>query len=148
DWAMRRVCPSVALLSPTSLQAFRELYRAPVFAGGSVGDAGTPSPGAEALQVLLEQPSRGAVLQDLLRHGSPAGQLYALSGLYITDPPEFASAVAALQPGTFGRLLPRQKVRTLFGCIEGNAYFDDLVVQLKSGSLAQDIVGQEGRPEL
>lgn len=143
DQAMRRACPSFASLSPAGQDAFRELFRADTFAGGKVGYGGETPSEALALRVLLEEQGHATALQDLLEHASPAGRLYALSGLYVADPEAFSKAVAALQPSGIGRaLLPRTKVHTLFGCIGGTAYFDDLVKDLQSGTLARDITGR------
>ena len=141
EWRVRRLCPSVAGLTPSAQHAFRRLFDAARFEGGAVGYAGLPSSGAQALQALLDGPKPIAALRDLLHHASPSGQLYALSGLAVMDHAAFVAGVKERTPPSWARLLPRQKVRTLFGCIEGDAYFDDLVAQIESG-LAEDVTGR------
>ena len=69
----------------TSQAALERLRADSVFASARVGFAGTPSPQARALRVLLADPQRADLLQMLLSTSTPAGRLYALVGLALTD---------------------------------------------------------------
>jgi hypothetical protein len=72
--------------------AFEILLNTGEFAEECVGYAGERSIQVEAWQVLLRQPDAADVFEDLARRGKPAGQLYGLCGLYLTDRHRYAEA--------------------------------------------------------
>jgi len=93
------------------------LGKAEAFGGLHVGYAGTPAPAVDALRTLIAEANAGAALTVVLDHGSIAGQLMALSGLYFVDPARFADRVEAYRTVT-------TPVRVLQdGCIQGGDPF-------------------------
>ncbi len=73
---------------------YRVLLRAEVFDGSRTGSDGEPSEPVLGLRLLLEHPEARAALLSLLDEASLAGQLYALCGLWLIDPPTFDQRVA------------------------------------------------------
>lgn len=75
--------------------AYQTLLLADGFEENFIGFAANPSKLVAAYGVLLQQAEADEVFKQLLKQATPAGQLYALCGLYFTDYPFFLAAVEA-----------------------------------------------------
>lgn len=72
------------------------LRSATTFDDVHIGYSGSLSPNVAAFRQVLARPGAADVFRDLVEHGTPAGRLYGVSGLYLADRPAFAPAVARL----------------------------------------------------
>jgi hypothetical protein len=72
-------------LFTASGRAYHRLLRARTFAVGLVGPAARVPREEHALRVLLQDPNAISLLLALLDRATPAGQLYALLGLRMTQ---------------------------------------------------------------
>jgi hypothetical protein len=104
----------------TREQALLVLRKTNRFADVAIGYAGGPSTEACAFATLIREPDADAVFKALLRESRLAGQLYALCGLYFTDPGYFRQAVESYREST-------EEVRTQMGCIIGHDSVGSLV---------------------
>jgi hypothetical protein len=93
-------------------EAIRILETTDTFADTSVGFGGGPSKEACAFAVVVREPDADSLFRALLENGRTAGQLYALCGLYFTDPAGFTRAVSPYR----GR---KDSVKTFSGCLGG-----------------------------
>lgn len=75
-------------------QAYSLLRETQEFASSAVDFAGVPSCEVVAFQTLLDSDVADQAFKSLLESATLEGQLYALSGLYFTDPESFAAHVA------------------------------------------------------
>ena len=109
--------PEDLVLTPQGREAVQTLGKAEAFGGLHVGYAGTPAAPVGALRTLIAEANAAGALTVVLDHGSIAGQLMALSGLYFVDPARFAERVEAYRTMT-------TPVRVLQdGCIQGGDPF-------------------------
>jgi hypothetical protein len=90
--------------------AFALLLRSEVFTSTAVGDGGQTPIHVFAFRRLLERPDAREVFADLLRRGRPAGQLFALCGLFLTDRDAFDREVQPFRSDA-------REVMFLRGCI-------------------------------
>ncbi len=102
------------------------------FAGPTVGDGGGASPHATAFRTVLNEPDAAALFAELVEDARPAGQLYGLAGLQLTE------------PSTYKRALPRYLVRTdsittAAGCIISNGTVGDVAKEIASGGIVRDL---------
>ena len=74
-------------------RAFGLLRDATQFESAYIGAVGAPSCNAIAFQVILEADTSDLVFKALLQEATLVGKLYALCGVYFTDPDFFAGAV-------------------------------------------------------
>jgi hypothetical protein len=84
-------------LSPEGAMATQRLSAASHFGGWAVGAAGSPTPPVEDLRVVVREKNAAKALQLVLQHGTPAGQLMALAGLFDVDPALFAKELPAFR---------------------------------------------------
>lgn len=80
-------------LSAHERKAYLLLAEAPDFSGLSVGFEGRTPQVAYAFRTLLAAPLADAAFRELLLEGTTAGKVYALCGLWHTDPLYFEKAV-------------------------------------------------------
>jgi hypothetical protein len=114
-------------LSAEGEQAYEIIENTEIFAGSSVGFAGTTSEQVKAFRILLQEPDPDGVFKSLLDRATMAGQLYALSGLYFTDPQYL--------DGVSDRYLEMDdEVKTMFGCILGKNRVSGLIEQIIDGT--------------
>jgi hypothetical protein len=73
--------------------SYETVQRAESFTVGGVGVAGTRTKQELAFRELIKQPQAGLNFRKLLEHGSPAGKMYGLLGLKLTDRNGFAEAL-------------------------------------------------------
>lgn len=100
--------------------AIRILETTEVFADTAIGFAGEPSAPACAWAVLARERDARDLFVSLLARGRPAGQLYALCGLYFADPAAFREHIEPYR----GRA---DEVRTFMGCLGGMKRMGELV---------------------
>jgi len=86
-------------LFTASGRAYRRLLRARTFAVGLVGPSARVPREERALRMLLEDPNAISLLTALLDGATPAGQLYALLGLRMTQQ-DISDRAAALRQRT------------------------------------------------
>jgi len=101
-------------------QALEILLGTETFADTMVGIAGIPSHQACAFRVVLDQPDADSLFKRILADAHLAGQLYALCGLYFTDPTAFLHAVEPFRTRT-------DAVETYQGCISSPEGVSSLV---------------------
>ncbi len=77
---------------------YEVLLEAAAFEGTTIGAGGETPNAVFALQWMLAAPSADAAFKDLLERAGLPGKLYALCGLYWTDPSAFAAGVERLKP--------------------------------------------------
>jgi len=81
--------------SPQEAEAVLETAAA--FRDAAVGEAGMTPPEVHALRRLLRSPDGAERFRRLAARASPAGQIYALCGLFFLDPQAFTSELARLR---------------------------------------------------
>jgi hypothetical protein len=109
--------PSGALTREAAIQV---LETTDTFAGVSIGFGGERSKESCAFAVVSRERDAAEIFRSLLGKASLAGQLYALCGLYSTDPDGFKEAVEPYRRST-------DEVKTMFGCIGGRQKVSALV---------------------
>lgn len=126
-------------LGADAARAYRILLEARTFDSTRVGVAGALSPHVAAFRVLVRDPGARSAFVAMLRDGSPAGRLYALSGIYFAAPEAFDEAV---------RWLARSdsEVVTVSGCILGRRTLGSVVrdprgIRMRAGSTLDDVDG-------
>ena len=90
--------------------AFALLLNTRTFASSHVDFSGSPSEQYEAFNTLLRRADAPEVFSALLRRAYPAGQLYALSGLYLTDRGVFDIVAGSYESS-------QDSVYTQMGCV-------------------------------
>jgi hypothetical protein len=91
-----------------------------VVSDGHDGDAGVTPESVYAFRRLIHAPNAGSRFAQLLQEATPAGQLYALCGLYFTDADAFRSAVPAFERS-------EQEVQHQQGCILSTDTVADMI---------------------
>jgi hypothetical protein len=132
--AITVVAPAVSPASSPVLVAFEALRSESVFVGPRVGIAGERSRQSRYFRVLLADRLAPELFVDLWNEAStPAGQLYALAGLYLTN----RTAFRRLSP-----ILARAHttVSSFIGCIVSNAPVADVVEWLTKEGLAREFL--------
>jgi len=123
-------------LAPEIQKAY-QLLRAPgAFSGPTVGVAATTPDTVKALRVILKDPAAENIFKQLLAEATPAGQLYALAGLYVINP-EFARRVA--KPYESNQTM----VQTQFGCVNAEMPISKVTKQILEGGLPRALAGTE-----
>jgi hypothetical protein len=109
------------------------LQAAPSLSSAAVGLAGITPTEALAWRTLLQDPEAGKRFKDLLASASPAGRLYALMGLQLTDREYYGQARKrlVLQGGT---------VRTFRGCIVSTERVADVVQEIDTGRWTSELL--------
>jgi hypothetical protein len=107
-------------LSPDGQHSYQVLLTAPQFEDDAIGYAAQPSRLVAAYRILLKEPSADAAFKSLLESATPAGQLYALCGVYYTDNQFFLTTVEKHAERT-------DFVHAQFGCIGGTMRVSALV---------------------
>lgn len=85
--------PSTLTLTPRQREAFVYLRSSTDFEMPYIGIGGSRSRGYLAMRILRRSLAADDAFKELLRSGTPAGQLYGLCGLYHTDPAAFSAAL-------------------------------------------------------
>ena len=103
------------------------------FSSAAVGYAGTTPQEVLAWGVIFRSPRRDHIFEDLLATASLSGQLYALAGLRLGAPADFARAAAWMR-GNAGM------VRTVRGCIVSTEAIGEIVDQIEQGAWTRDFL--------
>ncbi len=114
---------STLQLTTEGQKAYQVLLTASQFeddADDVIACAAQPSQLAEGYRILLKEPSADGAFKSLLERATPAGQLYALCGIYYSDYPFFLAVVEKHTERT-------DYVNTRIGCIVGRMRLSDIV---------------------
>jgi hypothetical protein len=114
---------STLQLSSEGQKAYQVLLTANRFeddADDVIACAAQPSKLVEGYRILLKEPSADRAFKNLLERATPAGQLYALCGIYYSDHPFFLAVLEKHTERT-------DYVNTQFGCIGGRMRVSDIV---------------------
>lgn len=114
-----------ANLSEKGNASYAIIVSARQFCSTGVGIAGATPNVVLAFRELLGEQAADAAFKSLLTEATMAGKLYALCGIYFTDPEFFPKAVDRFKNSPI-------KVETFMGCIVGNEPVSSIV--LRSGS--------------
>ncbi len=102
--------PPMGWAEDATSKAFDRLLKAPLFAFGGIGVAGTISPDEVDFRTILASPNAEADFTRLLKSGRPEAKCYALVGLRQKNR---AAYEAQIKPFTTSK----QEVQTCGGCI-------------------------------
>lgn len=122
-------------LSVKGRQALARLRHATMFEDSAVGFGGETPRVVYAYWDLLEEPNADAAFKQLLRTGTPSGQLYALCGIYHTDREHLAAAAKPF-------LNSDDSVFTFSGCLQSASSIPKMTRDILSGSWPRSL----GRP--
>ena len=92
-----------AQLSPQGREAWHLLAGTARFTDAAIYDGGATPKEVLALRILWREPAADTAFDALLEQGTLGARLYALCGLYYTDPQAFARGLASLR-GTDARI--------------------------------------------
>jgi hypothetical protein len=84
---------NVSVLSVSGQEAFKNLNKAMQFEDTHVGIAGSLSEHVVEFGFLIKEKNAASAFKAILKNGTEAGKLYALSGIYFTDYKFFKKAV-------------------------------------------------------
>lgn len=112
-------------LSPGDKKAFQTIAAAERFCDEAVGYSGQVPQVVLALRALLKSDQGDAAFKQLLADATIAGKLYALCGLYYTDPGYFEQAVQPFRRSD-------KEVQTFMGCIISRDRVGSIVEQSRS----------------
>jgi hypothetical protein len=101
-------------------EALNVLEKTERFADVAIGLGGAPSAEVCAFSILMRQPDATQLFARLVREAGDAGQLYALSGLYLLDHARYVAELPRFETS-------EAYVSTEFGCIVGGMKASDLV---------------------
>jgi len=107
-------------LSSQGSKAYRTVKEANMFYDSAVGYGGNTPEVVHAFQELLEEKSADAAFKGLLKESTLPGQLYALCGLWFTDPEEFKRQVP-----NYSNL--KGNVQVMMGCVVAEDSISELV---------------------
>jgi hypothetical protein len=113
-------------------EALNVLENTERFADIAIGYSGAPSAEVCAFGILLTQPDAVPLFERLLSDAKVAGQLYALSGLYVLDHDRYQTAIKRYETN-------ETYVSTMFGCIIGGMKANEIVHA--TGPRSLDIAG-------
>ena len=102
------------------------VQRAESFTVGGVGVAGTRTKQELAFREMVKQPQAGLHFRKLLEHGSPAGKMYGLLGLKLTDRSGFEEALPHFTEC-------ETKIETIGGCMVMHTNVGYVVKQIARG---------------
>ena len=101
-------------------RAYSVLLTADRFSDSAVGIAGITPDTVLAFRTLMKESAADKAFKQLLAEATIAGQLYALSGIYFTNPTFFAQAVEPYRHD-------KRTVHPQFGCIVSSQTVQELV---------------------
>ncbi len=122
-------------LDAATRAAYEHLLGASVWIDGNVyGFAGEEeNESATALRTIWKHPQSAAIFSRLLDHAAPAGQLYALCGLYYSDRAEFEKRIAPFKTD-------QREIPTISADVHGPQKIADIVVCPYEGTNYLDII--------
>lgn len=108
--------------------AYAILKEAPMFCSTMVGAGGATPKEVDAFRTLLRHPMGDAAFKSLISEAKPAGKLYALCGLWFTDPAGFKTEAEKLKQRN-------TEVETLIGCIGMHKRMADVIESKEPGAV-------------
>lgn len=117
-----------AELSAKARKAYAVLAETPEFCGLLVGTDGATPTVLYAFRTLLAAPQADAAFKELLLEATQEGKIYALCGLYHTDPIHFEKVVQMYRTSD-------EPVNALFGCVSYTMTVGE-IVEKKDGPAA------------
>jgi hypothetical protein len=115
-------------LSEKARAAYERLRTAERFEESFVGIAGQPSELVAALRILRADSAADAAFKSLLETATAAGQLYALCGIYFTDPESFPSMIESFRER-------KDPVMLQSGCLIFGTPFADILESKSPGAV-------------
>jgi hypothetical protein len=115
-------------LSENGSAAFQTLRTADRFEEFFVGIAAQPSLLVTAFRTLLKETTADSAFKLLLEQAAPAGQLYALCGIYFKDPQSFPAIAEKFR----GR---KEPVLMQSGCLGFGVPFEDILEAKSPGAI-------------
>ena len=112
--------------------ALAQLSRATSFTSAYVGFSGSVPLEVRAWGTVLRSRGADSAFKSLLETATPAGQLFALTGIYLTDPAYFRRQLSAYR----GR---SDTVHTIVGCIATDVSLGALVPYLANGHWSREL---------
>ena len=109
--------------------AYHQLVAADRFSIGGTGPGGAIRAPERALRTIMRDPDRKRLFQAALAEATPAGQMYALCGLYYSEPQTYRDVVGSYRNSKAG-------FATQSGCsviVHGAFAFHATISQLESG---------------
>jgi hypothetical protein len=116
-----------ALTGPAR-DAYGKIKDAATFSSGRVGAAGILPEVIYAFRTLKSDPLADAAFKSLLTEAKPAGQLYALCGLWFTDPAAFKTEAERLKQANI-------QVDTLSGCVGMKKHMAEMIESKVPGAV-------------
>jgi hypothetical protein len=121
----------VIRLSVAGRAAYQKLLGAKLFSIGGIGYSGVISPYEKALRTLLKEENAVEACRWLLREARPAGRLFALYGLRLTDRETFQR-----EADTYKRSAESAGiVRTMSGCIGGERSIREVIGDIEAARI-------------
>jgi hypothetical protein len=124
-WSLTAAPPDLA---GPARDAYAKLRDASTFSSGRVGAAGLLPEAVYAFRTLKSDPKGDAAFKSLLKEATPAGQLYALCGLWFTDPGAFKTEAERLKRAN-------GEVDTLAGCVGMKSHMADIIESKVPGAV-------------
>jgi len=115
-----------------STNATPELSYVQLFALGGINEEGRMSDGERTLREILKGPDAATRLQFTISHASPAGQLYALLGLRLTDRATYTRALQTLKRRN-------AQVEVARGCVHDRESFRKLLSEIDTGRYDREL---------
>lgn len=122
-------------LSGEDRTAYITLANAPMFSTGGVGSPGRLPKAVLAYRTLIESPRAAEAFDEMARIATPEGRMYALCGLYDTDPRLFAKDIKEITKDS-GRVLS-----VGFGCSIFKEKVTDLLPRIQRGEASWQLDG-------
>jgi len=113
---------------PSRAEAIALLTSTDTFASTAVGEGAQPSDESLAFARVFLEPDADAVFKQLLAQANVAGRLYALCGLYFTDPETFREKLAAYEAN-------KNEVWVFMGCLKWQRGVSELVKSSSAGAV-------------
>lgn len=122
-------------LSESGQDAYSVLAESDFYGAYAGGFVPMPSRESKAFRTLYQESenTRISLFQRLVKQGSLAGQLYGLTGLYLTNRDLYQSLAKEYFEDT-------RTVRTASGCVLYDARVSELMAQIDDGSAPQDML--------
>lgn len=127
------ICPSLVAGAEAAEQTesdYQIILNMQTYSDAAVGIAGVTPESVQAFRRLVKRDNAGVLFRRLIKEARPAGQLYALCGLYFTDKPAFEASLPQFRNSGI-------TVTTQYGCMIGQETVANLVS--KSGSRVMDL---------
>jgi len=119
---------------PASSLAFTVLLHADYVSLGPSGFAAVVPPPVLAWRVLIEDPQAPKLFEQLLQEATPAGQIYAMAGIFLLDTDAFGAALPRL------RAQPAH-LKWQDGCVLTDMTEEGAITWLQNGTVTHRLLG-------